>query len=257
MLNQRTLYVAGAVALAGLAPMAAKAADMPQYTPPPVITAVPGWDWTGFYAGVFAGYAWGSVDTNELFSAVGGFYNPPGAPYSFDADGFFGGAQAGYNWQFDQIVLGVEAEIGYMGMDDSIIDPNSFIANIGDTASKFDSDFYGALTGRLGFAADQVLLYAKGGVAFLNGEGRTTDACAIAPCGGLLINATGNDTLVGWTVGGGLEYMITPNWTIKAEYMYFDFGDFDVAGIASNGLSYIQSMDVTAHTAKIGVNYKF
>lgn len=234
------------------------AADMPSYTPPPPMAVAPVWSWQGFYVGLFAGYGWGDVDATELFNAPTlTFYNGTGAPYSLDADGFFGGAQAGYNWQFDQFVLGIEGEIGYLGLDDSRIDPNALLLPVPDTVTKFDSDFYGALTGRIGFATEQVLIYAKGGVAFLNAEASTVDGCNVGGCGALLINATGDDTMVGWTLGAGLEYAFTPNWSIKGEYMYFDFGDFDVAGIASNGLAFSQNVDLTVHTAKVGINYKF
>ncbi len=259
MSYQRSLIAAGALSLAVLVPAGgAMAADMPSYTPPPPMAVAPVWSWQGFYVGLFAGAAWGDVDATELFNVPTlTYYNGFGANYTLDGTGFFGGAQAGYNWQIDQFVLGVEGELGYMNLKDSVLDPNSLLLPVPDTETKFDSDFYGALTGRVGFAVDQVLLYAKGGVAFLNADATTLDACNVGGCGALLINATGSDTMVGWTLGGGLEYAFTPNWSIKAEYMYFDFGDFDISGLASNGLVYTQNFDVTAHTAKVGINYRF
>jgi outer membrane immunogenic protein len=259
MLNQRSMIVAGAVSLAALAPMAAKAADMPTYAPPPMVEVAPAFSWDGFYVGLFAGYGWGDVDTTELFNTPFLiYYNGTGAPYSLDNnDGFFGGAQIGYNWQWDWLVLGVEGEIGYLDLGGSRVDPNSLAFAAGDTVSKFDSDFYASLTAKAGIAANNFLIYAKGGVAWLSGDGSTVDACNVFPCGGGLINATGGETMTGWTLGAGVEYAFSNNWSVKAEYMYMDFGDFNVGGVSNGGLYFNQTMDVTANTLKVGVNYRF
>ncbi len=239
---------------------ASKAADAPMYEKMPMAAPVvaPAWSWTGPYVGVFAGYAWGDVDMTEPYNPTFGFYyNGTSAPWTIDADGFFGGATAGYNWQSQNFVFGVEGELGYMGIDDSKIDPNSVALSNGDTRSDFSGDFYGALTGRLGFTAGRALFYVKGGGAFINADASVVDTCSVAPCGGGVLRVDGSETMFGWTVGGGAEVALGGGWTAKAEYMYFDFGSMDLDGVDGVPLNYYSSADVTAHTVKVGLNYKF
>ena len=69
---------------------------------------------------------------------------------------------------------------------------------------------------------------------------------------------TGDKVMVGWSAGGGIEWMFAPGWSAKAEYAYFDFGKVHVAGASSvPGEFYRQSVDVTTHTAKVGINYRW
>ena len=86
---------------------------------------------------------------------------------------------------------------------------------------KNDANFYADVTGRLGYAAGPALFYAKGGWAFLD-TNFTVDGCCIAAglCRGRFSNNNGLD---GWTVGGGIEYMWSPSWSVKAEYLYLRF----------------------------------
>ncbi|WP_051231062.1 outer membrane protein [Kaistia adipata] len=95
---------------------AANAADL---APVPVIEAPPPFSWTGFYAGVHAGYAWGNQDDNQsnLFDCEGSFECTPGD--SFNMDGFIGGVHGGYNWQMDQFVFGIEGDIDYTNISGS------------------------------------------------------------------------------------------------------------------------------------------
>ena len=67
-----------------------------------------------------------------------------------------------------------------------------------------------------GVAVDAALFYAKGGYAWANNKLSVT-----AP------GVTASDSHIhsGYTIGGGLEYMFAPNWSAKAEYQYYNFGD--------------------------------
>lgn len=238
----------------------AQAADLPARMPvkaAPAAVVAP--SWSGFHVGLFAGYGWGRVEATAPFdSNTGFFYNFLGASYAFDADGFFGGATLGYSVQSGAIVYGLEGEVGYLGLKGSALEPNDLPATT-DTVTRFKSDVYGAIYARLGVAAGNALLYGKGGVAFLNAEASTIDPCAgVAGCGVTTLTMTGDKVMVGWSAGGGIEWMVGGGWSVKGEYAYFDFGKIDTAGPSSvPGEFYRQSIAVTAHTAKLGVNYRF
>ena len=198
----------------------------------------PGFSWTGFYLGANVGYAWGDVD---ISSNDDGFDETPGG-ISYEADGVIAGGQLGYNWQRGSFVIGVEGEIGYLGAegDERIVASPS---NFGDT--EFGA--YGVLAARLGYAVDRSLFYVKGGWALASVE---TDA-------GDLNDASDrtklDETLSGYAIGGGVEYALSQNWTVKAEYLYMNFGDENSSNIDGDNFEH----EIDVHTAKVGVNYKF
>ncbi len=219
--------------------------------------------WAGPYAGLFAGYAFGQADATEATDPALPFpyYNGVPTPYGFDPDGAFAGATAGFNRQWGTVVAGIEGELGYLGLRGSAIDPNGAIMfGTPDTETSFRSDFYAGLSGRLGLAAGPALLYVKGGGALLRAKASTIDPCVAPPagCGTGLLTMRGSKTMLGWSVGAGAEWAFDPRWSAKAEYQYFDFGKIDTAG-GSNvpGEFYRQSIDVIAHTVRLGVNYRF
>jgi outer membrane immunogenic protein len=109
-------------------------------------------------------------------------------------------------------------------------------------------DYLGSITGRLGYAVDRVLFYAKGGVGFTRLE--ITDI----PLGGGF-NASGEESMAGWTLGGGVEYALNDNWTLKGEYQFYRFSA-DVA-LDNPALFRTYDDDFDIHAVKIGFNYKF
>ncbi|MBA3446570.1 MAG: porin family protein, partial [Pseudaminobacter sp.] len=203
------------------------------------------YDWSGAYIGVFAGGGRGNADVFDL-----DVYNDTGLTQSSDPSGFFGGAYAGYNWQFNSIVAGVEAELGYLGLDDSAQFPGFIgVRSPTDSLATIDTDFYASLTARLGYAFDNILIYAKGGVAGLNTEVSYIDN---DPIGTTLVSGTSeSDFLIGYTVGGGVEVGINQNWRLKGEYMFADFGDISHTATASGGGQFAFSHELDeVHTAK-------
>jgi outer membrane immunogenic protein len=248
----KLLRMAGFVAMAAgvLAASGSHAAD----------SAAAGTSWAGPYAGVYAGYGWGTADSTAPFDpGPGFFYNFGGDRYSFSADGFFGGATAGYNWQRGALVTGAEVEIGYLGLQGSREDPNGVVAGFPDTTTSLKSDLFGALTARMGLATGKALVYVKGGAAFLKARATTIDPCVAPPagCGTETLSMSGSKSMVGWTLGAGVEWELAPRWSLKAELSYFDFGDLGASGASSTGAPYFQTVDVRARTARIGVNYRF
>ncbi|MDD1749891.1 MAG: outer membrane beta-barrel protein [Methanothrix sp.] len=218
--------------------------------------------WAGFYAGLFAGYGWGqSQSTAPYDSNSGYYYNWTGNSYPVNTNGFPGGGILGANWQSGPLVFGFEGEIGYMQLKGSAADPNfePGTVPITDTITRVESDAYTAVFGRLGIAAGDVLLYGKGGMAFLRAEASTIDPCAnAAGCGTTTLTMKGNKALAGWSAGGGIEWLFRPRWSARVEYVHYDFGSMDIAGPSSvAGERYRQSIDPNAHAVRIGLSYRF
>jgi outer membrane immunogenic protein len=205
------------------------------------------YNWNGFYIGAHAGGAWGDVNvTDDVNDGV-----PPG-PFGYSIDAFIGGGTAGYNLQIDNVVLGVEGDLGVIDPNGSGIIPSSTPPNHQDTT--LDSGLYGDVTGRLGLAFGPALIYAKGGWAFFDGEAKQTTTKP-----GFVTHGT--DTFEGWTLGGGVEYLLAKNVSVKVEYQHFDFrpevGDQTSITDPPVGHVYHNWTDLTIDSVNAGVAYHF
>ena len=160
------------------------------------------------------------------------------------ADGFVGGAHAGFNWQAGVLVFGVEGDLEAARLRHRTVYPLS----APDTFSS-ETEWQGSLRGRLGFAIDRALVYATGGIAFADIRHTYFEAIARA-------SQSFSSTRTGWTVGAGIEYAFTPNWTARVEYRYADFGrKIDVPAAVFPG--FIEEHEETQHAVRVGVSYKF
>ena len=240
--------------------------------------------WTGFYAGVNAGYAWGQSDARTASDCpAAGYYCRPGLQPNdtaiaglgsgrLDPAGFTGGVQAGYNWQSGQLVFGGEMDFGAFNLGASRVGTALIpVAGAGQSwgaGSSIDTDWLFTARVRLGLAvAPNVLAYVTGGLALTDltiANSYRDTASAVVGVDGVGA-ATTSKVQTGWTVGGGVEVALNRNWTLKGEYLYVDFGDARVTSVVSNsnpvyaGLSNQLSTasDLTAHIARLGINYKF
>lgn len=263
----KRILLAGATVLALTAAQPTLAADAPVYRgPAPYAVAL--FNWSGFYVGGFLGSARaGNVTATDLFSQGGVF--PVGTPYNGSlpysyglGSSFLGGLTIGANWQApgSALVLGVEGEIGWLRLIGSRADPAS--PGLDTVSTTKLGDWYGAITGRLGFAVDRVLFYVKGGVAFVDSSASTIDACIIAPCGGGLVNATGSKVQTGWALGGGLEWALDNRWSLKAEYLWLGLnGNIGVCGAgagtaAGSVFCGTHTLPNGIQTGKIGLNFR-
>ena len=136
----------------------------------------------------------------------------------------FGGGTIGYNAQRGGVVFGIEADFGAMGISGNrrITNPDVLLTK-GEDETAFahiSTGFYGDLTGRLGWAWGPWLLYGKGGFAVLEAKTYVDEVDPKEHIGAPAFN----DTRVGWTAGGGVEYLWNPAWSVKVEYQFFDFG---------------------------------
>jgi outer membrane immunogenic protein len=255
----------------------AMSADLPVKAPPPPVAV---FSWTGFYVGANAGGAWGHSDatTNVSCGPVPGF-----TPYfcgpafgqaaanavaasgtgSMSGSAFTGGGQIGYNWQNSRVVYGIEADIQSFNIKASRQgSANDFTNSTSLITSSVATDWLFTARGRVGLAFENLLAYATGGLAVTNLSATHTfiDNNTTPPGAGTW---TGSATKLGWTVGGGLEWALSRNWSVKAEYLYLNFGSVGAAGTIINPLppGYANaigtSVDLTAHIARAGVNYKF
>ena len=126
---------------------------------------------------------------------------------------------------------------------------------------SFDTDWLMTVRGRLGgLFRPNLLLYATGGWARTNLQISFT----YSDSNGAATGGSASSNLDGWTVGGGLEWAFNEHWSVRAEYLYTDFGSVTATGIvppvplkAGSQSSMSTTGDLTAHIARAGVNYRF
>jgi len=225
-------FLFGAATLIAFAAPAA-AADMPPraysrapaYTAPAVV-----YNWTGFYIG----------------GHVGGAFAGDNSLQSSDAR-FMGGVQGGFDYQFHpNWVVGAEAQYSWLGGNSN----NGVLFPAGTLVTGSNNDQLGSVTGRIGYAWGPALLYAKGGYAW-----RDANNIGVTIAGVPQPFATSGNHKDGYTVGAGLEYLFSPNWSAKAEYQYYNFGSTTLtAGPADAVGARFRNDD---HTVKVGLNYRF
>jgi outer membrane immunogenic protein len=224
----------------------ANAADMlarPVYGVTPVLTSV--WTWTGCYVGAHVGGGWAHKSWRDL--------NLGGAEFaSHGASGWLGGFQIGCDYQVGGWVVGVEGQAAWAGLfGDS---PDLFSGSPPTTTVHSRVDALGALTARFGYAWGPILLFGKGGVALTHDSYWLTDPSVSLPDG---ILGSADEARWGWTIGAGLEWAFTPNWSLKFEYGYLDFGSLTLTFAFFDGTTELFDIDQQIHTAKVGINYRF
>jgi outer membrane immunogenic protein len=253
----------------GLPSVSADAADLGGYRGGSIKDApyvASAWNWTGFYAGLNAGYVFGGDDdvttsgqVQANINNVNGGARP--ASVGLDREGFTGGGQIGYNWQMNGLVVGVEADISYTDVEDSVRVTTTALNGIDRLNNDFRSklDYLGTVRARLGIASDRTLYYVTGGLAYGEVE---NSADFFGPAGQLQFTGRSSGTKTGYVVGGGIEHAFTPNWTLKGEYLYYDLGSETVgvnvvAGSGGGGTGYDSRFENDGHILRIGANYKF
>lgn len=212
--------------------------------------ALAAYDWNGAYVGAFGGWASGSGDQTITLDTLG-FMAPDDA--AIDISGGLLGVTAGVNVQMDQFVLGVEGDLAWAN-----VTGQTLLGGGGDLWQT-DVNWLGSLRGRLGFAADSVLIYATAGVAaggvhVTNGD--TNDGTTFDPVTGFA--ETDDFASFGYVVGAGVELGVTENISLKAEYNYIDLGETDfTAPLTVAAADEEGTVDVNLHTVKVGLNFSF
>jgi outer membrane immunogenic protein len=239
-------FITAATLAVGLS-QAATAADLPRKAPPAPPPPPP--SWTGCYVGVNIGAARGRF---ELDTLSGDFHR--------SNTGFAGGGQFGCDYQF----AGTGFVLGFRNMFDGTTNHRdaavSFVTPtgaIGTAAASLHNRWFDALTGRVGYSWQWPwLVYFQGGAVWSR---VTADIAASVPAG--VFAASFSDTKTGWTVGGGVEYRWTPQWSVFLEGNYYDFGNHDHFVVTPVALGCAAGCAFSTHTKAAtvlaGVNYRF
>ena len=227
----------------------------------------PAFSWTGFYAGLHAGYGLSgddNIETTGQAAANVGTVASGARPGSVNLDrrGFIGGVQVGYNWQMNGIVFGVEADISKTDLEESTRVVTSVGGNVRNNDFRSRLDYLGTVRGRVGVAYDKSLFFVTAGLAYGDVENSAT---FFGPNGGGGVRQfTGSSAGVetGYVVGGGVEHAFTSHWTFKGEYLYYDLGSNTVGvnlipGSGGVGTGYNTRFDNDGHIVRAGLNYKF
>jgi outer membrane immunogenic protein len=242
------------VAVAAAIPVSgAFAADMPLKAPPlPPST----YNWTGFYAGGEVGGAWATEQVTDVTGATAFPAGSVEAPVNLN--GVLGGFYGGANYQINQIVLGIDGDYTWAGILGTGSDVSTVDHHIAEHTDHID--WIATVTGRLGFALNNWLLFAKGGAAWAGWNGNTTQYNAAGTT--VLDMASSSSTRNGWTVGGGIEYALAAHVTAKVEYDYVDFSTTNFTAsdvsVATGAVTIFQrSATSSLNMVKVGLDYKY
>ena len=210
------------------------------------------YDWSGGYVGANAGAASNNTELKSNYEYVG--QSDPGEEtltliddldYSTTADDivFSGGILAGYNWQMSGIVFGVEGDFNYLDFSGSVSndvsDVMSQVMEPEETTAKdkihYESNWFGTVRARLGYAMNNVLFYGTGGLAYGEMDVSQTLAAENGTESATWKGST-NGWNLGWTAGGGVEYAVD-RWVLGAEYLYVDLGSYDWSSMGNVALT--------------------
>jgi len=219
--------------------------------------------WSGVYVGAFAGYGWADVSIVDGGTAI---TNPPygafacgpaltgnycNTPFELASSGLLGGVHLGVSWQTGNLVFGVEGDVGWIdiGAEKTLIRP----FNDRDIASA-TLEWHATLTGKVGLSFQRALYYVRGGAAFARAQIDAADmdlgGSGFEIYQGSFVSS--KELLRGWALGAGVEYALNPRLSLRAEYLYMDFGTFTAR--SSDGDIY--DHDVALHTARLGLSFR-
>ena len=275
---KKTLCLAAAAAVLGLA--SAQAADLAArpYLKAPAAAAV--YDWTGFYVGGNIGYGWGeNTDPNLTFANPANAGNvttylttgigtgTSGNQFpNLHPNGVFGGLQFGYDKQFGRWVLGAVTDIQASDFRDSRLITTSAVttgANVDESLSARMS-WFGTLRGKAGYAVNDWLLYGTGGLAYGRTKSSIGFSCTPGGLACALVNFAGTsaETRVGWAAGAGVSKAFG-NWNVGLEYLHVDLGRSSVTAVDQLGFAGFVGTNLTesqryaVDSVRMTVNYKF
>jgi opacity protein-like surface antigen len=231
----------------------ALAADFPVKAPAPFVER---FSWTGCYLGGHVGGAFAHKDITDPVQIVQDSFLFPGATTGVTTvnpspSGAVIGGQIGCDYEFpSSFVIGVEGSASGSTMRGS---QNAALplGNPDIALVQANTDFLASLTGRIGYAFDNVLLYARGGAALAGDKFEVSGTFT-----GLPYDFTGFDNRYGWVVGGGVDWAFTPHWSVNFEYDYYQSGHGNVTMIDGiNGFSGLVDVRQNVQVAKVGFNF--
>ena len=242
------------------------AADMAVKAPPPAPSA-PAYNWTGFYVGGQGGGGWfdNNVTNGPVVLGTGTNF-PPGLVHSPEhGSGGLGGIYGGYNYRINQFVVGIDGDYSWASLKGSSSTLGVPVAATGCTVAPCitnDTDkikWIATATGRLGYAANNWLLFAKAGWA---GAGFSGTENNFGNAGANTANGTNSSTRNGWTIGAGAEYGFAPHWSAKLEYDYVQFSSTSynstfISTTTGATSIFVRNASSDINLVKAGVAYRF
>jgi outer membrane immunogenic protein len=202
------------------------------------ITDVPAPSETSFYVGLQLGGASSDVSMTEYDAGTSDLSTEE---YSWDGDdtGMIGGVYLGFNFMATEaFLIGVEADLGYAGLSDE---------SYRDRQGAPDP-----LEARAGVMMGKTLLYGTGGLAI------GKQSFDVYEFNSDTESENFDETMVGWTAGGGVEYGFSSNWTARIEYRYTDFGDVTITpSVPDYNGNFDNEIEVTQQSVMAGIAYRF
>jgi len=238
---KRFLIAAGLAFAAGQA----LAADLPQPVPPPppqapaayVPVTAPAYNWGGIYFGINGGYGFGQTEWSNVAGPAVGLSSSSG---TFDVSGFLVGSTLGANVQYDAFVFGIEGDLDASWMSSGST-TNTYCLFACETRNTWLS----TVRGRIGYAADRVLVYGTAGGAFGNIQAGVTPFSNFS-----------NSIEPGWAAGAGVEAAFADNWTARVEYLFVDLQNATCSGF-NCGVPTNTSVKFDSSMIRLGIDYKF
>jgi len=251
--------ISGATAALLLASMAPAGAQSPMPPPPPPMAPpmVMGDIWQGLYAGANFGGLFGN--SNATFTTNNGttFTSSNHA----NGGGALGGGQIGYNFRLNPSwVLGLETDFDGAGLSNN---GGTGTRTVGGLTSTYQvgrtQEWLGTVRGRLGWTpAPTWLTYVTGGFAYAQIDSSFANQFSGTSTAAFRGSKSGVET--GWTVGAGAEYAVSPQFSIKAEYLYVDLGSLGYNPRNQTVGSFVTShvsVDNNENIFRVGLNYHF
>jgi outer membrane immunogenic protein len=226
-----------------IATCAAHAADFPPWQT--YQRPIPTEPWSGFYFGVNGGVAFAHAKASGSY---GGF----SASGSQDIPGGILGAQLGYNWQVGNFVYGIEGDIQYSSQERDV-ECTAIVCAGFDVKLTNKLPWFATARGRVGYGIERYLVYATGGLAYTQLSSTLSASAGGAPIGSI----SWSEARAAWTVGGGVEFAVSPGWSAKLEYLYVDTGSFDASVNVPLMGTLTPTIHVTDQIVRAGINYHF
>jgi outer membrane immunogenic protein len=205
--------------------------------------------WSGLYAGLHAGFARGESSFDPADLAAAGFTSPVSISRA-GANGAGFGFGGGINWQAGLLVFGLEADWTRLTLGTTV----PFAANIapfGAVTGTLGADVNWAATARLraGLTVGRALIFGTAGLAVASARGELAVHGVGAP-----FSWTDSALLGGWALGAGIEYALTPSWSVKGEIMRMHFG----SGPFSSATGSVPvSSNIELYNLRAGMNFRF
>jgi opacity protein-like surface antigen len=250
----RKLLFAQTAALAVTLAAPAIAADLPMKSEVPYVA--PRFSWTSCYVGGHLGGGFARKDMTDPVQLVQDSFLGAGSTIgtttaSTSPTGVVVGGQIGCDYETaSSVVFGIEGSASGSTMKGST-SVGLALGNPDIGLVQANTDFLASVTGRIGYAFDNVLLYAKGGAALAGDKYNVSGTFT-----GLPYNFQGLDNRYGWVAGGGVDWAFARHWSVNVEYDYYSFGHGGILmSDPINGFAGVVDVKQTVQVVKVGLNF--